>query len=204
MRRSLTPSGGSTAAASMIRERRARARRLPAIARRNARARCQDRGGDDRRRAGSSSFGRRSSTSSSIRSGTCLRLATTSPKAAATRRIYDALASEARLASFIAIAMRHVSQEHWFKLGRLMTPVGPASRARVVERVDVRVPDAAARHAHLSAYAARRDVRSGHQPSHRVREGARACRGEFRSPPTTCRTRAPTTSTARSACRASD
>ncbi|HKY22593.1 MAG TPA: glucoamylase family protein [Vicinamibacterales bacterium] len=38
---------------------------------------------------------------------------------------YDALASEARLASFIAIAMRHVSQEHWFKLGRLMTPVGP-------------------------------------------------------------------------------
>lgn len=38
---------------------------------------------------------------------------------------YDALASEARLASFIAIALRHVSQEHWFKLGRLMTPVGP-------------------------------------------------------------------------------
>ena len=37
---------------------------------------------------------------------------------------YDALASEARLASFLAIAMRHVSQEHWFKLGRLMTPVG--------------------------------------------------------------------------------
>jgi cyclic beta-1,2-glucan synthetase len=37
---------------------------------------------------------------------------------------YDALASEARLASFVAIAMRHVSQEHWFKLGRLMTPVG--------------------------------------------------------------------------------
>jgi cellobiose phosphorylase len=38
---------------------------------------------------------------------------------------YDALASEARLASFVAIAMRHVSQEHWFKLGRLMTAVGP-------------------------------------------------------------------------------
>jgi cyclic beta-1,2-glucan synthetase len=37
---------------------------------------------------------------------------------------YDALASEARLASFVAIAMRHVEQEHWFKLGRLMTPVG--------------------------------------------------------------------------------
>ena len=38
---------------------------------------------------------------------------------------YDALASEARLASFTAIASRHVSQEHWFKLGRLMTAVGP-------------------------------------------------------------------------------
>jgi cyclic beta-1,2-glucan synthetase len=37
---------------------------------------------------------------------------------------YDSLASEARLASFVAIATRHVSQEHWFKLGRLMTAVG--------------------------------------------------------------------------------
>ena len=34
---------------------------------------------------------------------------------------YDTLASEARLASFVAIATRHVSQEHWFKLGRAMT-----------------------------------------------------------------------------------
>ena len=67
---------------------------------------------------------------------------------------YDALASEARLASFVAIAMRHVSQEHWFKLGRLDDAGGTASRARVVERIDVRVPDAAARHAQLSAHAA--------------------------------------------------
>ena len=37
---------------------------------------------------------------------------------------YDALASEARLASFLAIALRHVEQDHWFKLGRLMTPIG--------------------------------------------------------------------------------
>ena len=37
---------------------------------------------------------------------------------------YDALASEARLASFVAIATRRVPQEHWFKLGRLMTAVG--------------------------------------------------------------------------------
>ncbi|HEV3214187.1 MAG TPA: glucoamylase family protein [Vicinamibacterales bacterium] len=37
---------------------------------------------------------------------------------------YDTLASEARLASFVAIATRQVPQEHWFKLGRSMAPVG--------------------------------------------------------------------------------
>ena len=34
---------------------------------------------------------------------------------------YDLLASEARLASFVAIAQGHVSQESWFALGRLLT-----------------------------------------------------------------------------------
>jgi len=37
---------------------------------------------------------------------------------------YDLLASEARLASFVAIAQRHLSQEHWFALGRLVTTSG--------------------------------------------------------------------------------
>ena len=37
---------------------------------------------------------------------------------------YDTLASEARLASFVAIATRQVPQEHWFRLGRAMAPVG--------------------------------------------------------------------------------
>ena len=41
---------------------------------------------------------------------------------------YDTLASEARLASFMAIATGTVSHEHWFKLGRSLTPTG-ASRA---------------------------------------------------------------------------
>jgi cyclic beta-1,2-glucan synthetase len=41
---------------------------------------------------------------------------------------YDLLASEARLASFMAIATGKLSQEHWFKLGRPLTPTG-ASRA---------------------------------------------------------------------------
>jgi len=37
---------------------------------------------------------------------------------------YDLLASEARLASFIAIAKEEAPQKHWFKLGRTLTPVG--------------------------------------------------------------------------------
>jgi cyclic beta-1,2-glucan synthetase len=36
---------------------------------------------------------------------------------------YDLLASEARLASFVAIALGQVPQEHWFALGRLLTAV---------------------------------------------------------------------------------
>jgi cyclic beta-1,2-glucan synthetase len=37
---------------------------------------------------------------------------------------YDLLASEARLASFIAIAKEEVPPKHWFRLGRTLTPVG--------------------------------------------------------------------------------
>src|SRR5438045_8182307 len=36
---------------------------------------------------------------------------------------YDLLASEARLASFIAIARGDVPESHWFHLGRLITSV---------------------------------------------------------------------------------
>lgn len=36
---------------------------------------------------------------------------------------YDLLASEARLSSFIAIAKRDVPAEHWFRMGRTMTPL---------------------------------------------------------------------------------
>ena len=36
---------------------------------------------------------------------------------------YDLLASEARLASFVAIAQGQLRQEHWFALGRLLTGV---------------------------------------------------------------------------------
>jgi cyclic beta-1,2-glucan synthetase len=40
---------------------------------------------------------------------------------------YDLLASEARLASFFAIAKGDVSARHWFRLGRAATPVGPGA-----------------------------------------------------------------------------
>ena len=41
---------------------------------------------------------------------------------------YDTLASEARLASFLAIATSTIAPDHWFKLGRSLTPSG-GSRA---------------------------------------------------------------------------
>jgi cyclic beta-1,2-glucan synthetase len=37
---------------------------------------------------------------------------------------YDILASEARLASFVAIAKGDIPSRHWFRLGRAVTPVG--------------------------------------------------------------------------------
>ncbi|HEX6318964.1 MAG TPA: glucoamylase family protein [Burkholderiales bacterium] len=37
---------------------------------------------------------------------------------------YDLLASEARLASFVAIAKGDVTSRHWFRLGRAVTPIG--------------------------------------------------------------------------------
>ena len=40
---------------------------------------------------------------------------------------YDLLASEARLASFLAIAQEQVPTSHWFRLGRALTPVGRGS-----------------------------------------------------------------------------
>ena len=40
---------------------------------------------------------------------------------------YDLLASEARLASFLAIAKGDVAPDHWFRLGRTLTPVGRGS-----------------------------------------------------------------------------
>ncbi|MCC7173696.1 MAG: cyclic beta 1-2 glucan synthetase [Bryobacterales bacterium] len=38
--------------------------------------------------------------------------------------LYDLLASEARLCSFVAIAQNHLPQKHWFSLGRQLTSLG--------------------------------------------------------------------------------
>ncbi len=67
------------------------------------------------------------SGSSTTAGAGCLRLATASPTSMGAARMdnafYDLLASEARLASFIAIAKGDVPELHWFHLGRLITAV---------------------------------------------------------------------------------
>ena len=59
------------------------------------------------------------------------------------RSYYDLLASEARLASFVAIAKGDVPVAHWFQLGRPLTPGRPRLGAHLLVGLDVRVPDAA-------------------------------------------------------------
>ncbi len=93
---------------------------------------------------------------------------------------YDLLASEARFGSFVAIAQGLIPQENWFALGRLLTGGGRAARAGLVERLDVRVPDAAAGDADVRGHAARPDVpRDGAAPD-RLRPSARRAVGHLR------------------------
>ncbi len=113
---------------------------------------------------------------------------------------YDLLASEARFASFVAIAQGQLPQENWFALGRLLTTSGGQARAAVVERLDVRVPDAAPGDADLRQHAARPDVLAWRSSARSRTGSSAACRGASRNAATTRSTRASTTSTARSAC----
>ncbi len=57
---------------------------------------------------------------------------------------YDLLASEARLASYLAIVKGDVPESHWYTLGRPMTQRGRRPAAALVGRHDVRVPHALA------------------------------------------------------------
>ena len=109
------------------------------------------------RRTGGNGF----QLSSSTRRATCSPSASTSPNAGATPSFYDLLASEARLCSYVAIAQGQVPQDHWFSMGRLLV----ASRRRTdpgfVERIDVRIFDAAAGHAQLREHLARSHLQGG-------------------------------------------
>ncbi len=60
---------------------------------------------------------------SSIANASYSRLVTTSVRSRADDSYYDLLASEARLASFVAISKGDVPQEHWFRMGRQLTKV---------------------------------------------------------------------------------
>ena len=96
-----------------------------------------------------------SSTSSSTPSASCSRSASTSPTAGSTRRTTTRWPRRRGWPASWRSPPARSPHEHWFKLGRSLTPSGGVARAAVVERVDVRVPDAAARDAHLSGHAAR-------------------------------------------------
>ena len=50
---------------------------------------------------------------------------------------YDLLASEARLASFFAIAKGDVPAKHWFRLGRAATPVARGAALDLVVGIHV-------------------------------------------------------------------
>ena len=82
---------------------------------------------------------------------------------------YDLLASEARLASFLAIAMEEVPQAHWFRLGRGVRVGRRPADARLVGRVDVRVPDAAAPHEIAPWHAPRPELPERGAPADRLR-----------------------------------
>jgi hypothetical protein len=47
------------------------------------------------------------------------------------------LASEARLASYVAIALGQVPQQHWFAMGRLLTTSNSHPTLILLERFDV-------------------------------------------------------------------
>ena len=70
---------------------------------------------------------------------------------------YDLLASEARLASFVAIAKGDLPTRHWFRLGRAMVSLGFELCVDFVVWLDVRVPDAITGHARAGWQFARTD-----------------------------------------------
>ena len=92
---------------------------------------------------------------------------------------YDLLASEARLASFIAIAKGDLPTRHWFHLGRTLTRSGWQRGAPLVVRIDVRILDARAGDARAPQVLARRNEPSCRAPPNRIRCGTEVAVGRL-------------------------
>ena len=92
---------------------------------------------------------------------------------------YDLLASEARLASFVAIAKGDVPTSHWFQLGRTMTPVGRGSAlvSWSGSMFEYLMPDAG--DAVACRKPARADVRAGRATADAVRRRAQGAVGHL-------------------------
>ena len=190
------PASRASPGSSLVCDRRAqRSRRAAGVERgaRGHRAGAAPGGGTDRARASGSarspttSSKRPSSGSSSTPSGSCSRSASASPTAGSTPRTTTRWPPRRGSRASWRSPPAQISHEHWFKLGRSLTPSGTLARAAVVERLDVRVPDAAARHARVSR--ARCSTRPTAPSSSGRSSTARsaACRGASPSPPTTRR-----------------
>ena len=93
---------------------------------------------------------------------------------------YDLLASEARLASFLAVAKNDAPVEHWFQLGRGLTHAAGRAGDGLVERKHVRVPDAGARDAVVPLDLAGPDLRGRGAPAPELRRGAPGALGRER------------------------
>ncbi len=145
--------------------------------------------GDSSRSTSSPSVPRRwpnaTTTSSTTRRATCWRSATTSTTGAATPATTTCSPRRRGWRSFVAIAHGQMPQEHWFALGRLLTTARRRAGAAVVERLDVRVPDAAAGDAELRGHAARRDLPRRRASARSSTAGSAACRGASPSRATT-------------------
>jgi cyclic beta-1,2-glucan synthetase len=90
--------------------------------------------------------------------GELLRSATTSTSAGVDASYYDLLASEARLCSFVAIAQGNCRRRAGSPWAACSPTHGRRAGSPVLERIDVRVPDAAAGDADLRQHAARSDL----------------------------------------------
>ncbi len=91
---------------------------------------------------------------------------------------YDLLASEARLASFVAIAKGDVPVAHWFRLGRALTPVGRGSAliSWSGSMFEYLMPALVMR---LRKQSAEPDVRAGRNAADRIRRRTRRALGNL-------------------------